>query len=110
MHRGNEGIKQLLVIWTPKSRRELRKAGTPVNVNKILATAEGVVTAIDRTLLKKNGGTIELKHSWAQSLMQQINFVKHQDSTQLRLSYLMQTSLNSESPTLCRLRDAHKFL
>ena len=49
--------------------KALRKAGTPMNVNNVLATAEGVVTAVDRTLLKKNGGTIELKCSWAQSLM-----------------------------------------
>ena len=42
--------------------KALRKAGTPVNVNIVLAAAEGVVTAVDRTLLKKNGGTIELKH------------------------------------------------
>ena len=34
--------------------KALRKAGTPVNVNIVLAAAEGVVTAVDRTLLKKN--------------------------------------------------------
>ena len=49
--------------------KALRKAGTPVNVNIVLAAVEGVVTAVDRTLLKKNGGTIELKRPWAQSLM-----------------------------------------
>ena len=48
----------------------LRKAGTPMNVNIVLAAAEGVVTAVDKTLLEKNGGTIELKRPWAQSLMQ----------------------------------------
>ena len=33
--------------------KALRKAGTPVNVDIVLAAAEGVVTAVDRTLLKK---------------------------------------------------------
>ena len=33
--------------------KALRKAGTPVNVNIVLAAADGVVTAVDRTLLKK---------------------------------------------------------
>ncbi len=31
--------------------RALRKAGTPVNVNIVLAAAEGAVTAVDGTLL-----------------------------------------------------------
>ena len=44
--------------------KALRKAGTSVNVNIVLAAAEGVVTAVDRTLLKKNGGIIEPKHPW----------------------------------------------
>ena len=57
--------------------KALRKAGTPVNVNIVLAAAEGVVTAIDRTLLKKSGGTIEPKCPWAQSLMWRMKFVKH---------------------------------
>ena len=56
--------------------RALRKAGTPVNVNIVLAAAEGAVTAVDGTLLKKNGGTFELKRPWEQSLMQQMKFVK----------------------------------
>ena len=82
--------------------KALRKAGTPVNVNIVLAAAEGVVTAVDRTLLKKNGGTIELKCPWAQSLMRCMKFVKRRGSTQvkaklsvadiakLRKSYLLQ--------------------
>ena len=82
--------------------KALRLAGTPVNVNIVLAAAEGVVTAVDRTLLKKNGGTIELKRPWAQSLMRRMKFVKRRGSTQvkaklsvadiakLRKSYLLQ--------------------
>ena len=82
--------------------KALRKAGTPVNMNIILAAADGVVTAVDRTLLKRNEGTIELKYPWAQPLMQRMKFVKRQGSTQakaklsdadidkLRKSYLLQ--------------------
>ena len=78
------------------------KAGTPVNMNIVLAAAEGVVTAVDRTLLKKNGGNIELKRPWAQSLMRRMKFVKRRgsmqakaklcdaDITKLRKSYLLQ--------------------
>ena len=65
--------------------KALRKAGTPVNVNIILAAAEGVVTAVDRTLVKKNGGTIELKRPWAQSLMRRMKFVKRRGSTQAKV-------------------------
>ena len=36
--------------------RVLRKAGTPVNGRVVLATAEGIVKATDRTLLFENGG------------------------------------------------------
>ena len=62
--------------------KALRKAGTPVNVNIVLAAAEGVFTAVDRTLLKKNGGTIELKRPWTKSLMRRMKFVKRRGSTQ----------------------------
>jgi len=62
----------------------LRKVATPVNVNIVLAAAEGVVTAVDKTLPEKNGGTIELKRPWAQSLMQRLKFVKCRGSIQVK--------------------------
>ena len=40
--------------------RDLRKAGTPVSVPIVLAAAEGVITANNRSLLLKYGGHIEL--------------------------------------------------
>lgn len=61
--------------------KALRKAGTPVNVNIVWAGAEGVVTAVGKTLLKKNG---ELKRPWAQSLMQWLKFVMRRGSTQAK--------------------------
>ena len=40
--------------------RALRKAGTPVNARVVLAAAEGIVKATDRTLLLENSGHIKL--------------------------------------------------
>ena len=83
--------------------KALRKAGTPANLkNIVLAAAEGIVTAVDKTLLKTYGGSIELKRPWAQSLMWRMKLVKHRgstktkaklsnaDITRLRKSYLLQ--------------------
>ena len=44
--------------------KALRKAGTPVNSRVILAAAEGIVKATDRTLLLENGGHIKLTLDW----------------------------------------------
>ena len=38
--------------------KALRKAGTPVSIQVVLAAAEGVVTAMNITLLQSNRGTI----------------------------------------------------
>ena len=42
--------------------------------------------ARDRTLLVEYGGHIKLKNSWAISLMQRMNFVKHRGSTKAKTS------------------------
>ena len=55
LHHGNVDTKVQAYI------KAWRKAGTPVNMNIVLAAAEGVVTAVDGTLLKKNGGTIDVR-------------------------------------------------
>ena len=49
--------------------KALRKAGTPVRVPVVIAAAEGIVTARNRTLLLKFGGHIELARPWAVSLL-----------------------------------------
>ena len=64
----------------------LRKSGTPVNTPVVLAVAEGIVMARDRTLLVEYGGHIKLKKSWAVSLMQHMNFVKRRGSTKAKTS------------------------
>lgn len=61
--------------------KALRKAGTPVSIQVVLAAAEGIVMAKDRTLLRSNGGTIELKHSWGVSLLSRMGYVKSRGST-----------------------------
>ena len=56
--------------------RVLRKAGTPVCSVVILAAAEGIVTARNRTLLVQNGGSIKLTKTRAAPLMERIRLVK----------------------------------
>ena len=56
--------------------KALRKTGTPINTAVILAAAEGIITAKDRTLLALHGGHIELKSSWAKSWMSRMKLVK----------------------------------
>ena len=91
--------------------KALRKAGTPVNVNVVLAAAEGVVTAVDRTQLKKNGGIIELKRLWAQSLMQRMKFVKQRGSTQAKAKLSNADIAKLRKSYLLKIKgmvDAHK--
>ena len=78
---------------TPKcrhtSRPRERPAGTPpVNANIILAVADGVVTTVNRTLLKKNEGTIEQHWGFTQAKAK----LSHADIAKLRLRkfYLLQ--------------------
>ena len=47
--------------------KALRNAGTPVSVPVVLAAAEGVITARNRSALLKYGGHIELGRPWAVS-------------------------------------------
>ena len=59
----------------------LRKAGTPVNTDIVIAAAKGIVTTKDRTMLAENGGSIHLTKTWAASLMERMTFVKQRGST-----------------------------
>ena len=62
----------------------LRKAGTPVSVPVVLAAAEGVITARNRSALLKYGGHIELGRPWAVSILRQMGFVQRRGSTQTK--------------------------
>ena len=52
--------------------RSLRRAGTPVNARIVIAAAEGITKATDRTMLIENGGHIQLTLAWAYSLLQRM--------------------------------------
>ncbi len=56
--------------------KKLRRAGGIVNRKIAIATARGLVTHHDRTLLQENGGYILLGKSWAESLFQRMGYVQ----------------------------------
>ena len=59
--------------------RSLRRAGTPVNARIIMAAAEGIIKATDRTLLVDNGGHIQSTLVWAYSLLKRMFFFQDLD-------------------------------
>ena len=64
--------------------KALGKAGTPVNVPVVLAAAEGVIIAKNRSLLLKYGGHIELNRPWTVSILRRMGFVQRRGSTQTK--------------------------
>ena len=89
--------------------KALRKAGTPVSIQVVLAAAEGVVTARDRTLLQSNGGTIQLKRSWAMSLLGRM---KRRGSTSAKSKLSDQAIKNLKHSYLAQIKgvaEVHKI-
>ena len=66
--------------------RSLRAPGTPVTARIVMASAEGIVRASDRTMLHENGGHIPLTKAWAYSLLKRMNFVMRKASTKTKTS------------------------
>ena len=64
----------------------MRESGAVVNYNILIAVAVGVITANDRTLLKENGGTIELGRKECESIFKQLNFVKRKSTPSKAIS------------------------
>ena len=62
----------------------LRAAGTAISSPLVVAAAQAIIEAKDRTLLVENGGSIHLTRSWASSLMQRMGFVKRATTTQAK--------------------------
>lgn len=62
----------------------LRKAGTPVSAPIVLAAAEGIIAAHNRSLLSKFGGHIQLNQTWAVSILRRMGFVQRRGSTQTK--------------------------
>ena len=65
--------------------KALRGAGTPIGSNIVMAAAEGIVRAYDRTLLVDHGGTIAMTKTWALSLLGRMGYVKRKSTTKATL-------------------------
>ena len=54
----------------------MRNVEGVVNTAIVMAAAEGIIAARDRSLLIQHGGHIEIKKSWAKSLLGRMGYVK----------------------------------
>ena len=59
----------------------IRNAGTPIGTSVVMAAAQGIVKANDRTLLFENGGYISITRNWALSLLGRMGYVKRKATT-----------------------------
>lgn len=59
----------------------IRDAGTPIGTNVVMAAAQGIVKAHDRTFLFENGGYISITRNWALSLLGRMGYVKRKATT-----------------------------
>ena len=61
--------------------KNMHSAGTVVSYDITISIAKGLILANDRTLLKENGGNIDLTTSWAHSTHQRLGFVRQKFTT-----------------------------
>ena len=61
--------------------KNMRSAVTVVSYDITISIAKGLILANDRTLLKANGGNIDLTISWARSIHQRFGFVRRRFTT-----------------------------
>ena len=61
--------------------KSMREAATGVTYDMTISIARGIVCANDRTLLKDNGGNIDLSISWAQSIHKRLGFTRRKHTT-----------------------------
>ena len=61
--------------------KALRAAGTPIGSSVVMAAAEGLVRAYDRTILVEYGGHISITKSWVMSLLGRMGYVKRKATT-----------------------------
>ena len=54
----------------------MRTVGGVVNMAVVMAAAEGIIAAQDQSLPVQHGGHIEIKKSWAKSLLGRMGYVK----------------------------------
>ena len=66
--------------------RAMRDSGAVVNTSIAIAVAMGVVRKRDRSLLKEEGGPLELEKNWAKSILHRMGFVKRQGNTKAKVA------------------------
>ena len=66
--------------------RSLRRAGAPVNARIVIAAAEGIIKATDRTMLSENGGHVQLTKAWSYSILKRMGFVQRKATTKTKMS------------------------
>ena len=71
----------------------LRIAGVPVTTAIVMGAAKGIVAAKNCSLLKENGGHLEITNTWAKSLLKRMNYVKRKCSNAGKISQSCFTEL-----------------
>ena len=66
--------------------RSMRDNGAVVNTSIAFATATGVVNKREKSLLKQNGGSLELTKNWAKSILYRMGFVKRRGNTKAKVT------------------------
>jgi len=61
--------------------KKMRESGSVINYSIIKAIATGIIVANDRTLLKENGGSIELGTKWCESISKRLGYVRRKATT-----------------------------
>lgn len=64
----------------------IRSSGGVVNTAIVKAAGRGVVLSEDRSLLRENGGHIEITRAWALSLMSRMDLVKRKGTASKKFS------------------------
>ena len=80
LSRKDRGVKTLLPSELEdkvlQMIKNMRQARCVVNCNIAIAIGKGIFLENDRTLLKENGGSLNLNFSWCQSIFRRIVFTK----------------------------------
>ena len=83
--RKNRGAKTLLSYELDDRvlpmTKNMRQAGCVINYNIAMAIGKWIVLANDRTLVKENGGSLNLDFPWCQSIFRKIGFTKRLATT-----------------------------
>ena len=74
----------------------LSKNGGSVTTAIVSAAARGILMKVSRSMLSEYGGPARLTKAWAQSLLQQMGFVKRRGTTKCKISVENFESLRDE--------------